>query len=92
MDKSKVFEKPSRHIREKEKRDQPAPWSYPNIDVSTCRANLFIERYNAPNSEVLFSFSLDLLSGLSYLHEKGIIHRDLKPSNLLLRTGSDCKE
>jgi cyclin-dependent kinase 10 len=33
-------------------------------------------------------FLLQLITGVSYLHEHSIIHRDLKPSNLLIKIGT----
>ena len=34
-----------------------------------------------------FSISKNLLSGISYLHEKQVIHRDIKPENILWHSG-----
>ncbi|MFA5257028.1 MAG: SUMF1/EgtB/PvdO family nonheme iron enzyme, partial [Opitutales bacterium] len=32
-----------------------------------------------------------ILSGLSYAHEKNVVHRDLKPANILLNSDGSCK-
>ena len=37
--------------------------------------------------ELSFGFAMDLLCGLSHIHQLDIIHRDLKPNNLLLYIG-----
>lgn len=36
------------------------------------------------------SITLQILTGLENLHEKGFIHRDLKPDNILLMNGKFC--
>jgi serine/threonine-protein kinase len=30
---------------------------------------------------------VDLISGISHLHQQGIVHRDIKPQNVLLHQG-----
>lgn len=37
------------------------------------------------SNQQIWSFFLDICSGLNHLHQHGILHRDLKPSNLLLK-------
>ncbi|OQV13356.1 Serine/threonine-protein kinase Chk1 [Hypsibius exemplaris] len=34
---------------------------------------------------------LQLMDGLSYIHERGVVHRDIKPENLLLNERDDIK-
>lgn len=34
--------------------------------------------------------TLEILTGLEKLHEKGFIHRDIKPDNILITNGSHC--
>ena len=43
-----------------------------------------------PKQQIL-SFSYQLLSALSYIHEKSIIHRDIKPQNLLINRKLELK-
>ncbi|MEE8106349.1 MAG: serine/threonine-protein kinase [Planctomycetota bacterium] len=55
---------------------------------------LTLHRYSRQRSmrmeEVVFIVS-QILSGLSYVHERGVIHRDLKPWNVLLDPEGNCR-
>ncbi|KAL7721340.1 Protein kinase domain containing protein [Entamoeba marina] len=54
---------------------------YGSLQQLLDKRELTTEEYN--------SFTLDLLSGLYYLHDvKNLVHRDLKPANLLLHKGT----
>ena len=39
------------------------------------------------DDETLWSFVLQCLKGLMYLHDKNIMHRDIKPTNIFVRDG-----
>lgn len=49
-------------------------------------AEMLKERSHLPPEEVL-SLGLDLLDGLSVLHQAGMVHRDIKPENILYVNG-----
>lgn len=36
---------------------------------------------------IIRRYTLDIVSGLAFLHSKRIIHRDVKPTNLLISNG-----
>jgi hypothetical protein len=46
-----------------------------------------IDEFGPLNESLLRRYTLDIVTGLDYLHSKQIIHRDLKPKNLLLDKG-----
>ena len=41
--------------------------------------------------DILYDFSQDILSALSYIHQSGIVHRDIKPENILTRKNDEGK-
>eukprot|EP01124_Arcella_intermedia_P007181 TRINITY_DN14351_c0_g1_i1.p1 TRINITY_DN14351_c0_g1~~TRINITY_DN14351_c0_g1_i1.p1 ORF type:complete len:409 (-),score=60.70 TRINITY_DN14351_c0_g1_i1:51-1277(-) len=41
-------------------------------------------RTGGTENEYFWSFALDILSGLAYLHTKGYVHGDIKPGNIFL--------
>lgn len=48
--------------------------------------------FNDPWSlDMLYDFSQDILSALSYIHTSGFIHRDIKPENILIRRNHEGK-
>ena len=44
----------------------------------------YTQKYGKLNEKLAQKFSIQLASGLMYLHKQKIIHRDLKPQNILL--------
>lgn len=47
-----------------------------------------LKTYVRAHPDKLNKLLIDVLHGLSYLHEHGIIHRDLKPQNILIKNTS----
>lgn len=56
------------------------------------RFSLYIKQELKIEEDLIWYWSLQILNGLKYLHEKGLIHRDLKPDNIYIscKNGS-CK-
>ena len=44
----------------------------------------FIEHSDRFSEKLARTLFIQLLKGLSYLHDNGVIHRDIKPENLLI--------
>jgi serine/threonine protein kinase len=50
----------------------------------------YVSEHGPFKEAVATALSLQLLSGVNYLHNKRVAHRDLKPQNLLLTEGASC--
>ncbi|KAF7546063.1 hypothetical protein G7046_g9417 [Stylonectria norvegica] len=76
--------------------DHPNVVSYYGIEVHRDRVYIFmefcsggslanlLEHGRIEDEQVIMVYALQLLEGLTYLHESGIAHRDIKPENILL--------
>uniref|UniRef100_H2YSR3 Mitogen-activated protein kinase kinase kinase 1 n=1 Tax=Ciona savignyi TaxID=51511 RepID=H2YSR3_CIOSA len=58
-----------------------------NIFIEWCAGgsvSTLLSHYGAFNEGVIMNYTLQLLRGLSYIHEQYLIHRDIKGANLLI--------
>ncbi|KZW00471.1 Pkinase-domain-containing protein, partial [Exidia glandulosa HHB12029] len=83
--------------------DHPNVVQYLGFEETTDYFNLFLEyvpggsiggilrKHGKFDEEVAKCFTLQMLSGLEYLHSRGIWHRDLKGDNILVDPSGVCK-
>ena len=50
--------------------------------------NAIVKKGSQPEQKAL-AITMQILEGLSYMHEKRIIHRDLKPENIIFKASND---
>ena len=66
--------------------DQSIFWIMEYCDAGTLRdkINLYTLSEKKFNENLIWYWSLQILNGIKYIHNKGIIHRDLKPDNVYI--------
>lgn len=50
-----------------------------------------IQKYGKFPESLVMAYAVQILEGLSYLHEQGVIHRDIKSANILVGTDGSAK-
>jgi len=63
----------------------------PFIIMEFCGGGGLRDQFSNNNLPKGNKFALQILKGLTHLHEQGIIHRDIKPENILLDKNSNIK-
>ena len=63
-------------------------WIMEYCDAGTLkdRIHLYAKSDKLISEDLVWYWSLHVLSGIKYIHNKGIIHRDLKPENILIES------
>lgn len=63
----------------------------PFIVMELCEGGTMRETIANPSQEFGLRLAIDILKGLSGLHQEGVIHRDIKPENILLTSQKRAK-
>lgn len=66
--------------------DESIYWIMEYCDGGTLkeRLSLYVKQEIRIEEDLIWYWSLHILSGLKHLHDKGLIHRDLKPDNIFI--------
>lgn len=53
--------------------------------------SLIVKKFGRLQESLVIIYMLQILEGLSFLHDQGVIHRDIKGANILISTGGQVK-